>query len=319
MEVFLSSARLLRPPDRLHHLSVIYRSLSSAPSPTELLTRQLPALHDTFSPQHSSLLDLTLASFLPPLTPRRPSSGLPPGHHLVYFPPPIATAALLPDGTDAVHSPGPPYTERLWGGGQLSFSPAPLDSQPRICTERIARVQERQPGCLRVTLERHIRVPNQSPEIVELRDLVFQTAQQARRTARKGARELIYPHEPAHRHVLVPTRELLFRFSALSFNAHRIHLSDEYCRAQGYVRGLIVHGPLCVVLLLEFLARAVLPKGAVIAGFEYRNLAPLHAGEEMTLCARLLARGRWEAWIVGPKGGLAVRGVVTLDEVSGVS
>jgi hypothetical protein len=106
---------------------------------------------------------------------------------------------------------------------------------------------------------------------------------------------------------------LLFRFSALTFNAHRIHLEKEYAtKVEGH-RNLLVHGPLTFVLMLSVL-RSQLKESEILVEFEYRNLIPLYADEEMKICVR---RGpekedRLEVWIEEPGGGYAVKGTALI-------
>ena len=112
----------------------------------------------------------------------------------------------------------------------------------------------------------------------------------------------------------MPTKQLLFRFSALTFNAHSIHLDSAYTRdVEGY-RNLLVHGPLSLTLLLTSTQTYLAKQGLAINGIEYRNLAPLYADEELTICGRpknsARMTGAWEVWIENKDGGLAVRGTV---------
>lgn len=123
----------------------------------QLKTRRLPLTFDYLSPQPSHLLNLTLRDILPEastsslqkscssnklssvLQPHRMS----PGHHLVYFPPQVPISQLLADGTDVLHTPGPPFTRRLWGGGSVRFPSdiGPLlHCQRAVCVERIRDV-----------------------------------------------------------------------------------------------------------------------------------------------------------------------------------
>ncbi|KAI3393685.1 hypothetical protein diail_3822 [Diaporthe ilicicola] len=139
----------------------------------ELLSRPPKCYYDYLTPTNSHLLSVTLADQLAPLQARRPypppSSSdvdhwtlpkvhhrggapalLPQGHHLVYFPPTHPSSALLPDGTDADHWPGPPFTRRLWAGGSVSFATPPppppsqqlvLDKRRAACVERVEDVR----------------------------------------------------------------------------------------------------------------------------------------------------------------------------------
>lgn len=110
-----------------------------------------------------------------------------------------------------------------------------------------------------------------------------------------------------------PTKALLFRFSALTFNAHSIHLDKAYTQdVEGY-RDLLVHGPLSLTLLLTT-AQAHLAKLKLkIRDIEYRNLTPIYVGEELGICGKPKngkMPGAWDVWIENREGGLAVRGTI---------
>ncbi|PVI02758.1 hypothetical protein DM02DRAFT_670335 [Periconia macrospinosa] len=128
------------------------------------------------------------------------------------------------------------------------------------------------------------------------------------------------PGQPDFSHTTVPTRSLLFRFSALTFNAHAIHLDRDYCRTVEGHRNLLVHGPLTLMLMLKFISshlRKLDGPRRFVESIEYRNLAPLYCDEELRLCAReregLVIEGKdsmFDVWIEGPTGGVAVKGTV---------
>ncbi|MEY3832639.1 MAG: hypothetical protein RLZZ130_117, partial [Pseudomonadota bacterium] len=84
--------------------------------------------------------------------------------------------------------------------------------------------------------------------------------------------------------VVVPNEPLLFRFSALTFNSHRIHYDLPYARDEERYRGLVVHGPLTASLLLD-LARRALGDNA-LASFAFRGLSPAICGEALHLVMR---------------------------------
>lgn len=106
------------------------------------------------------------------------------------------------------------------------------------------------------------------------------------------------------------TPAVLFRFSALSFNAHAIHLDPAHARAtEGYERPL-VHGPLLLVLMLSALRSAAIAGGVnppAARGLEYMNLQPVFVAEEMRVCVRP-AGTRWHVWVEGEDGRLCVKG-----------
>lgn len=126
------------------------------------------------------------------------------------------------------------------------------------------------------------------------------------------------PSNPEFSFKIRPNKALLFRYSALTFNAHSIHLDKSYAQeVEGY-RHLLVHGPLSLTLMLTTLRCHLLKLGRVIREIEYKNLAPLYVGEEMTICAKSKQSpdtGRWEVWIAGEDGGLTVRGTVRTSEL----
>jgi 3-methylfumaryl-CoA hydratase len=89
--------------------------------------------------------------------------------------------------------------------------------------------------------------------------------------------------------MLIPSETLLFRFSALTFNTHRIHYDAPYAREVERYRGLVVHGPLTATLLLG-LARRELGDN-VLSGFAFRGLSPAICGEELHLVMRDAEKG----------------------------
>lgn len=367
-------------------------STSSEPSSkyahllTSLPKRRLPVLHDYLTPQPSYLLSITVAPFLS----QAPSSGikalpirlpsirnpprLPPAHHIAYFPSPVPTTSLLPDGTDTLHSPGPPFTRRLWAGGSIQFpaegSGPLLNGQRAVCVEGIRDVQIKGPEDqekIFVGIERRVALltPENEAEddetsrsriwtsnaeeqgdavIIERRNLVFLQPSPSLslsnappppsdnpKASPTPRRSLEPPTNAFYATPLTPTPALLFRYSALMFNAHTVHLDRTATRNVERQPDLLVHGPLSLTLMLEGLQRHLLvPAGrefrggkkSVIRNIEYRNLQPLYCGEEMKVCGKPRPRStssegeegpadEWDVWIESSRG-LAVKGVVTV-------
>ena len=102
---------------------------------------------------------------------------------------------------------------------------------------------------------------------------------------------------------------VLFRFSALTFNGHRIHYDQPYVTGTEGYPGLIVHGPLMGLLQVE-LARRSNPD-RVLAGFEFRALSPVFGGATLTVGARREGDGSVTTWVADPAGGLAQQGKAT--------
>ncbi|CAI4219241.1 unnamed protein product [Parascedosporium putredinis] len=104
---------------------------------------------------------------------------------------------------------------------------------------------------------------------------------------------------------LTPSSSLLFGFSALTYNAHRIHIDPEYARSEGH-RAMLFHGPFSVVVLLTVLNSQLAP-GESVDAYDYRNFRPLYVDEKLTVCVRRIegGPGRGCGW------GISVRGTVT--------
>ncbi|KAL2013469.1 hypothetical protein VTN00DRAFT_994 [Thermoascus crustaceus] len=324
-------------------LPLIYDYLS--PQPAHLLDLSLvdffPALYS------SSAAGYALPKALPSIHyPRRMAVG----HHLVYFPPQVTLSQLLPDGTDILHAPGEPFNRRMWAGGRARFPQEGgplLDGKRAVCVEVIRDVTLKgQAGEEKVfvNIERRIATVEEGEDeedirgricrddeedpgdavVIERRDLVFlreKTSEQLRADkAQFGNNNRIVkpPLNPQFSHKIKPTKALLFRYSALTFNAHFIHHDKAYTQdVEGY-RNLLVHGPLSLTLMLTVTRFSLFKLGRVVREIEYRNLTPLYVEEEMNICAKPKSgRGLdvWDVWIEGKDGGLAVRGTVKTSDL----
>ncbi|KAH7390461.1 hypothetical protein BKA66DRAFT_439776 [Pyrenochaeta sp. MPI-SDFR-AT-0127] len=127
----------------------------------------------------------------------------------------------------------------------------------------------------------------------------------------------VAPGQPEFSHSLTPTRSLLFRYSALTFNAHLIHLDRDFARNVEGHRNLLVHGPLSLTIILQAISGYLnthTQGRQVLGSIEYRNLAPLYCDEQMRVCGmekKTLQDGSiYDVWIEGPTGGVAVKGTV---------
>ncbi|OMP89319.1 P-protein [Diplodia seriata] len=290
----------------------------------------------------------------PALPPASPRLELPPAHHLVYFNPVIPAHQLLPDGTDPLQSPGAPFVRRMWAGGYVRFAgegrgegPVVVDGGRWVCVEgirdvavkgregeekvfvgierRVGRAVEGEEGDEERVRERLWTEREEEwggASLVERRNIVFmrgRTPEEAKVEVERARGKMLFPqHPPDFAHTLVPTPSLLFRYSALTFNAHAIHLDPHYCRTVEGHRNLLFHGPLSFSLLATLLQNN-LPPGRCIAQLEYRNLAPLYCDEPVKLCGRKAdpspsngksgGKGdKYEVWAETPEGGLAVKG-----------
>lgn len=327
-----------------------------------LPARSLPLLYDYAVPTPSHLLQVALESYLPQVgqngasehqsPPVLPSTKngpqiLPTAHHLVYFPPPVGSAKLLPDGTDPLQAPGPPFLRRMWAGGSVRFNttrPLPLDGSRLACLESLRSVDIKgRPGQEKVFvgIERRIGtcaegeseddtrerlwqadegVFGGSVNVIERRNLVFlreRSKEEAAEDVRKARMRQMAPPgsaegvDPDFAHRVTPDSKLLFRYSALTYNAHAIHLDREYCRTIEGHRSLLVHGPLSFTLMVSLLGRTLAESNPrqMLESIEYRTLSPLYCDEPLRIAGRKMAGERWEVWVETPEGGVAVKGI----------
>jgi len=161
----------------------------------------------------------------------------------------------------------------MWAGSQFEFNRPPCvgDRITRVST--IADITEKsgRTGPLVFVKVRHeIRANDDpSPAIVEFHDIVYREAQGRSDVAPPPQAA---PAEAEWRRQIVPDDVLLFRYSALTFNGHRIHYDRQYVtQVEGYP-GLIVHGPLIATLLLDLLRRQM--PGADVASFRFKAVRP---------------------------------------------
>lgn len=130
-------------------------------------------------------------------------------------------------------------------------------------------------------------------------------------------------HEPDFTHTIEkPNSKLLFRYSALTMNAHAIHLDPHYCRTVEGHRNLLFHGPLSFTVLVALLGlqkdKSSGQKIKKLVSLDYRNLAPLYAYESLRLFGKELEPNKYEVWAETPEGGIAVKGtaITTTDEAT---
>lgn len=220
--------------------------------------------------------------------------ALPPFFHQLYFWEPEPPRALGRDGHPKVGGliPEMGLPRRMWAGGRLRFErpviAGRLAEKRTICESHTRK--EGRTGPLGFVTLRHDIWQDGALCLTEWQDLVYR--QDHDKTAPR-------PTPPAARDDAETTEDvsfdatLLFRYSALTFNGHRIHYDLDYARdVEGYA-GLVVHGPLLAQLLM---LKATAELGP-LASFSFRATAPLMHFETATLC-----RNGRDLWVAGPDG-----------------
>jgi 3-methylfumaryl-CoA hydratase len=196
----------------------------------------------------------------------------------------------------------------MWAGSRFLFEGEPLAIGETV--RRVSRIKSIEPktgstgAMVFVTVEHTVSGPR-GISLVEEHDIVYR---EASKPGEKPRPPKPAPTDATSSRQVTPDPVLLFRFSALTFNGHRIHYDQPYVTGVEGYPGLVVHGPLLGMLQME-LARRSNPQKAA-RSFEFRALSPVFAGPTFTVEARREADGSLTTWIADAKGGLAQQGRV---------
>lgn len=207
---------------------------------------------------------------------------VPPLLHFCLAQPVAATAALGADGHPERGGflPPVPLTNRMWAGGDVTFHDELRtgDEVLRVSTVRDVTLKDGRSGLLCfVTVDHEISVSGET-RISERQDIVY-------RPPSSGATPVTpakNPETPTLVHMAEATPTLLFRYSALTFNSHRIHYDYPYATGVEGYPGLVVHGPLQATMLACLAADH---RKATPHRFSFRGLSPLFAGNTLSLNA----------------------------------
>jgi 3-methylfumaryl-CoA hydratase len=246
---------------------------------------------------------------------KAPAAGeaLPPGWHWLFFNGAARQSEIGPDGHPKRGGflPPVPLPRRMWAGGRIAVTgPLPIGAPARRVS-RILSVEAKsgRSGDLVFVTVRHEIAGGQGPAIEEEHDIVYRAAPAPGAPAPKPEPA---PTGAAWRREIRPDPVLLFRYSALTFNGHRIHYDQRYVtKVEGYP-GLIVHGPLIATLLMDLVARQA-PK-ARLRRFDFRAKSPLFDTASFHVNGLPGPDGREvRLWAEGPGGALAMEATATLE------
>ena len=245
-----------------------------------------------------------------------PAAGtaLPPLWHWLFFVPQPRQSEIGPDGhaRRGGFLPPVPLPRRMWAGGRLQWQAGnPLvvgNEVTRLSRIKSVTHKAGRTGDLLFVLVQHEVHNARGLALSEEHDIVYR--------ANPQPGDPVPPPQPAAQDAawsatVVPDDVLLFRYSALTFNGHRIHYDRRYVtEVEGYP-GLIVHGPLIATLLLDLL-RNNLP-GARVAHFEFRALRPVFDTAPFKLHGRPAADGKTvQLWTEDYQGWLTMQATATL-------
>ena len=243
-----------------------------------------------------------------------PQAGdpLPPLWHWLYFLPIPRESELGPDGhaKRGGFLPPVPLPRRMFAGDRVQFH-RPLRVGEAI--SRLSRIvdvnlkQGRRGPLVFVVVRHEIGGPG-GVAVVEEHDIVYR---ENPKPADPIPAPLMPPSAPAWTREIHPDAPLLFRYSALTFNGHRIHYDLRYVtEVEGYP-GLVVHGPLIATLLLDLLRRNVADTN--VASLSFRAVRPLFDTAPFSVCGKLAPGGKSaHLWATDSEGWLAMDATVGL-------
>lgn len=239
-------------------------------------------------------------------------SELPPCAHWCYFTPIDKQSNIAADGHAMKGDFLPPVElpKRMWAGGKITFKKPLLAGTPakKISTVESINNKNGRTGKLCFVTVRHQVSVRRSVAIDEEQQIVY----------REESEKSIHPTRTQPMDIdsgweisITPDSVQLFRFSALTFNSHRIHYDLNYVRkAEGYPN-LVVHGPYLLVLLLDALRNR---EESFIEDVDYRALGPVYLGEEITIHGKAVDHQRTELRVTGPEGKMAMKATVKQAE-----
>ncbi|KAJ5863835.1 uncharacterized protein N7529_005751 [Penicillium soppii] len=293
------------------------------------------------SSSHSHLIARLSSPVLPPLSngapPPQSATPVPPGYHLAYFTPAFMENELGADGTDTSYNPDAPFTRRMWAGGEVLW-PRGADGNPNLLrvgqqVQETTQVLSAESKIVKKTGEDMIVVgvekefANESGvSIIDRRNWVFRRAipvpsiseppsappspSTSHIATPNPTSSVISTEGKTHTRTLVQTPVTLFRFSALTFNPHKIHYSLPWARDVEGHKDIVVHGPLNLISILD-LWRDIRsqdvtdPSLVVPERISYRATSPLYAGDEYRV---VLEEGEeTKVQIIGPGGVVAMK------------
>lgn len=239
----------------------------------------------------------------------QPGDALPLLWHWAFFQEPVAARELGRDGHPALGGFLPPADNRnrMWAGSRLAFY-QPLQVEAEVaCVSTIIKVEEKhgRTGALLFVTLRHEYFQDGQLALQDEQDIVYREPT----PPKLGGTETLPPGQ--WREAVEPDATLLFRYSAVTFNGHRIHYDWPYVtEVEGYP-GLVVHGPLIATLNLRAFTRA--HPTAQVRRFSFRGLRPLISPQPFEVGGRLMEPGKAQVW-AGNQDGSAQLGEIEYSQ-----
>ena len=233
-------------------------------------------------------------------------SQLPPAWHWLYFFDAYRTSELGRDGHTrlGISLPEFPLPRRMWAGGKIAWHKPVMLGQQAVRETTISKIEEKQgrTGSLIFVTIQHVVSQKNEVCISEEQNIVYREAATSSITVAPEQA----PHESEFQQPWKFTSTELFRYSALTFNAHKIHYDSDYAREiEGY-SNVVVHGPLLATLMLDL----ALVNERPLNSFSYRARSPI------CLPAGLVTHAQSDGsstnlWVASDSGALAMQGSLT--------
>jgi 3-methylfumaryl-CoA hydratase len=229
--------------------------------------------------------------------------------HWLYFLPLVAISEIGEDGHPKRGGFLPPVSleRRMWASSRLEFHQDLLVGEQITKTSEIAKITEKEgkAGKMVFVTVKHSIKSVRGVAVLEEQDIVYLPMPKsfAPPAPNPAPTDLLwkelYPISPV----------LLFRFSALTFNSHKIHYDLKYATEVEKYPGLVVHGPLQALLLLES-ARKHHP-GRKVACYEFKAVRPILGFDQIHLCGRQLADGSNELFTANADNNIGMQAHLT--------
>lgn len=240
-------------------------------------------------------------------------TSLPPLYHWLHFLPVFALKDAGYDGHAALGGflPPVPLPRRMWAGSRLRFlAPMRIGARLRkVSTVTSVAHKAGRSGDLVFVTVRHQVFDGDVQGIEEEHDIVY------RAPAAPGAPPPATTPAPEHSdfsRTITPDPVLLFRYSALTFNGHRIHYDQPFCTSTEGYEGLVVHGPLLATLLIDLLRRHL--PDATVTRFDFRAMATIFDTQHFSVHGARQGDGRFRLWARRQDGALAMDATAAVQE-----
>lgn len=236
--------------------------------------------------------------------------------HWLYFLEPARQSEIAEDGhaKKGGFLPPIPLPRRMWAGSRLRFA-RPLrvgETITRRSSIKSVTIKQGRSGKLAFVCVVHELSDDSGIVLEEEHDIVYREMpppNAAPASTKKSEARIDFAR------TITPSPALLFRYSALTFNAHRIHYDRDYAKNMEHYPGLVVHGPLLATMLLELFSDNYAE--AVLSHFEFRALSPVIDNQPFQCCGSKLSEdGTSRLWIVDNAGNLCLEASATVANPS---